>query len=202
VDVRDALGSIRVPTLVMHRRGDQDSSIDEGRYLAKHIPGARFVELPGADHFVAINPDQILDQVEEFLKDVQAVPAPSRALGAVLALAGAEHATRAATDLLTGRLARTRSGHAAVIYDGPAAAINASMAALRDIGRHAVGFGLHIAEIPRAGSIVDGSGVDLAVALAERAAPGRLLVSGTVRDLVSGSGITLVPAGDDSYTLA
>lgn len=202
VDVRDALGSISVPTLVMHRRGDQDSSIDEGRYLAEHIPGARFVELPGADHFVAINPDQILDQVEEFLKDVQAVPAPSRALGAVLALAGAEDATRAATELLTGRLARTRSGHAAVIYDGPAAAINASMAALRDIGRDAVGFGLHIAEVPRAGSIVDGSGVDLAVALAQRAAPGRLLVSVTVRDLVSGSGIALVPAGDDSYTLA
>ena len=55
MDIRDALGSVRVPTLVMHRRGDRDSRVEEGRYLAERIPGARFVELSGADHFVAVD---------------------------------------------------------------------------------------------------------------------------------------------------
>ena len=75
IDVRDALGSVRVPTLVMHRRGDRDSRVEEGRYLAEHIPGARFVELSGADHFVAVDANQILDQVEEFLADLGSAPA-------------------------------------------------------------------------------------------------------------------------------
>jgi DNA-binding SARP family transcriptional activator/pimeloyl-ACP methyl ester carboxylesterase len=67
VDVRDVLPAIRVPTLVLHRSGDLDARVEEGRYIAKRIPGARFVELPGEDHFVAIDPDQILDEVEGFL---------------------------------------------------------------------------------------------------------------------------------------
>ena len=94
IDVRDALGSVRLPTLVMHRRGDQDSSVDEGRYLAEHIPGARFVELAGAHHFVAVDANQILDQVESFLADLGPAPAPPRALGAVLAVAGPDAAAR------------------------------------------------------------------------------------------------------------
>ena len=67
VDVRYVLPSIRVPTLVLHRTGDLDSRVEEGRYIAEQIPAARFVELPGEDHFVAIDPDQIVDQVERFL---------------------------------------------------------------------------------------------------------------------------------------
>jgi DNA-binding SARP family transcriptional activator/pimeloyl-ACP methyl ester carboxylesterase len=70
VDVRHVLAEIRSPTLVLHRTGDHDARVDEGRYIAERIPGARFVELPGEDHFVAIDPDQILDQVESFLGDV------------------------------------------------------------------------------------------------------------------------------------
>jgi pimeloyl-ACP methyl ester carboxylesterase len=202
VDVRDVLGSVRVPTLVLHRRGDLDSGVEEGRYLADHIPGARFAELPGADHFVAINPDQILDHVENFLSDLETTPTPARALAAVLALAGAEDPVLAMSRSLKGRSARTRSGQAVLVYDGPAAAIKAAKAALGGPGHATVGLGLHIAEIPRDGSIVDGSGVGLACALAERAVPGQLLVSTTVRDLVSGSGITLAAYGDDAYTPA
>lgn len=67
VDVRHVLPAIRVPTLVLHRSGDLDSRVEEGRHIAERIPGARFVELPGEDHFVAIDPDQILDEVEGFL---------------------------------------------------------------------------------------------------------------------------------------
>jgi pimeloyl-ACP methyl ester carboxylesterase len=67
VDVPDVLGAAQAPTLVLHRRHDIDASVEEGRYLAEHIPGARFIELEGADHFIAVDPDQILDPVEDFV---------------------------------------------------------------------------------------------------------------------------------------
>jgi pimeloyl-ACP methyl ester carboxylesterase len=85
IDIRDTLSVIRVPTLVLHRSGDLDTSIEEGRYLAAHIPGARFVELPGADHLPwAGNQDAILDEVEEFLTGVRPVAEPDRVLATVL----------------------------------------------------------------------------------------------------------------------
>jgi pimeloyl-ACP methyl ester carboxylesterase len=74
IDVRDLLGAIRVPTLVVHRTGDLDVNVEEGRYIASRIPGASFVELPGNDHFVAIDPDQLLDVVEPFVQS-RTVPA-------------------------------------------------------------------------------------------------------------------------------
>ncbi len=67
VDVRKALTAVRVPTLVVHRTGDPIVSVANGRYLADHIAGARYVELPGDDHFVSGYPDQLLDPIEEFL---------------------------------------------------------------------------------------------------------------------------------------
>jgi len=66
-DVRAVLPAIKAPTLVLHRRGDRDSLPAESRFLAERIPGAQFIELPGADHFVGVNPDQILDRVEPFI---------------------------------------------------------------------------------------------------------------------------------------
>ena len=69
IDVRALLPAIRVPTLVVHRGTDFDVSVEEGRYIAERIRGARFVELPGADHFVGVDPDQILDVVEPFLAE-------------------------------------------------------------------------------------------------------------------------------------
>jgi Serine aminopeptidase, S33 len=197
VDVRDALPSVRLPTLVMHRRGDRDSRVEEGRYLAEHIEGARFVELAGADHFVAIDADQILDEVERFLADVAPAPAPPLALGAVLALSSPEASIASA--LAPSRLARSPEGAVVAVYDGPATAIRDVIAVLgRSVGT-AVGFGLHIAEIPRTGSVVTGPGVDLAIMLAGRAAPGELLVSSTVRDLIAGSAVALSPAGQGAY---
>src|SRR4029453_5195238 len=112
IDVRGALPSVRVPTLVMHRRGDHDSRVEEGRYLAEHIPGARFVELPGADHFVAVNANQILDQVARFLDDVGPAPVAPRALGAVLAVAGLDTAGLPSR----GRTAETPEGHTVIVY--------------------------------------------------------------------------------------
>ena len=76
IDVRAVLAAIRVPTLVVNRGTDFDVRVEEGRYIAERIAGARFVELPGADHFVAIDADQILDAVEPFLAECGAAPLP------------------------------------------------------------------------------------------------------------------------------
>ena len=68
MDIRDVLPSIQVPTLVLHRRDDRMVSVDMGRYLADHIPGAKFVELEGTDHlFFTGDADAILDEIQEFL---------------------------------------------------------------------------------------------------------------------------------------
>lgn len=196
IDVRKALGSVRVPTLVMHRRDDRDSRVDEGRYLAAHIPGAQFVELSGTDHFVAVDANQILDQVEGFLANLGSAPAPPRALAAVLAVAGPG---AVAGSLSGGRDAHTSNGQTVIVYDGPAAAIRDALSVLSGPHGGRTRFGLQIAEVPRTGPVVDGPGVDAAVGLADRAVPGQMLVSPAVRDLVAGSGFSLVPAGDDAY---
>ncbi len=196
IDVRAALGTVRVRTLVMHRRGEQDSRVEEGRYLAEHIPGAQFVELSGADHFVAIDANQILDQVERFLADLESVPATPRALGAVLAVAGP---VAVAGSLFAGRAARTPDGQTVIVYDGPAAAIRDALAFLSGPQGRGIRFGLQIAEVPRTGSVVDGPGVEAALGLAQRAEPGHLLVSPVIRDLVAGSGLSFAAAGQDAY---
>ena len=71
VDVRHVLPAVRAPTLVLHRTGDLDTRVEEGRYIAERVPGAHFVELSGEDHFVAIDPDQIVDEVERFLLELR-----------------------------------------------------------------------------------------------------------------------------------
>ena len=85
IDLRPVLPAIRVPTLILHRSGDRDSSVEEGRYLAARIPGARFVELRGIDHLPWVgDQDAVLDEVEEFLTGVRQGPEPDRVLATVL----------------------------------------------------------------------------------------------------------------------
>ncbi|HEU0336289.1 MAG TPA: adenylate/guanylate cyclase domain-containing protein, partial [Gaiellaceae bacterium] len=74
IDVRELLPALRVPTLVIHRTGDVDVAVEEARYLAARIPSAQLVELPGVDHFVAVDPDAILDVVEPFVRGRPQVP--------------------------------------------------------------------------------------------------------------------------------
>jgi hypothetical protein len=196
IDIGAALGSVRVPTLVLHRRGDQDSRVEEGRYLAEHIPGARFVELSGADHFVAVDANQILDHVASFLVGLGSVSAGPRVLAAVLAVAGS---TTMAESPSAGRTAHTPDGRTVIVYDGPAAAIRDALSTLSSPRGVDARLGLQIAEVPRTGAVVDGPGVEAALRLAERAAPGQVLVSPAVRDLVADSGLSFTPAGHDAY---
>src|SRR5262249_31731856 len=84
VDVRHVLPTVTAPTLVLHRTGDTDSRVEEGRYIAQRIPGARFAELAGHDHVPWINADQIVDEVEEFLTGRMAAPRADSVLTTLL----------------------------------------------------------------------------------------------------------------------
>jgi DNA-binding winged helix-turn-helix (wHTH) protein/dienelactone hydrolase len=204
VDVREALPSVRVRTLVLHRRGDQVVRVEEGRYLADHIPGARFVELEGEDHFVSGNPDQILDPVLAFLSAVSAHPEPAppaMALAAILApSANASDMLLQALSTAGGRVRSGPDDRRVVLFDGPATAVRAGLHALEHNAGAALG--LHVAEIERDAPRVVGGGVSSALAAADIAPAGTLWTSSTVRDLLAGSGIALEPAGEYELGLA
>jgi DNA-binding winged helix-turn-helix (wHTH) protein len=196
VDVRDVLSAVRVPTLVIHRRGDRIARVEEGRYLAEHIPGARLVLLDGDDHFVSGSPDQILDAIEPFLADQPEAEPPALALAAVLAPSGER--TEPVLDALGavgGRLRWAGSGaRRVVLFDGPATAVRAG---LRSLGEHpGTAFGLQVAEVERDARVLDSHGVATALALADLAPPGGLWATATVRDLLAGSGIVLQSVGE------
>jgi hypothetical protein len=85
IDIRGVLSSIAVPTLLLHRSGDRDASVDESRYLASHIPGAHFEELPGEDHLMSVGDvDEVVGAIEEFLTGVRSASAPERVLATIL----------------------------------------------------------------------------------------------------------------------
>ena len=194
VDVRDALPAVRVPTLVVHRRGDQLIRVEDGRYLADHIPGARFVELTGDDHFVSGDPDQILAPIEAFLAARPQASPPVSALAALVAASGVE--SRAVMNQLHQAGARVRGapdGRQVALFDGPATAIRAGLHHLSHDTD--VAMSVHVAEVERDASNVRGFGVSTVLALADVTPHGSLWASATVRDLLAGSGVDLEPAG-------
>lgn len=218
IDVRHVLPTIRVPTLVLHRTGDRDSQLEEGRYIAEHIPGARFVELAGEDHIPWIDADQIVDEVEEFLTGVRHGQEPDRVLATVL-LTDIVGSSERAVELGDRRWRELLEAHHALVrrelarwrgeevdtagdgflatFDGPARAIRCACA-IRD-GLHALGLdiraGLHTGECEIIGGKVGGIAVHTAARVAAQCAPGEVFVSGTVRDLIAGSGIDLEDRG-------
>jgi class 3 adenylate cyclase len=219
IDVRGVLSSLRVPTLVLHRRGDHDSRLDEGSYIAEHIPGARFVELEGEDHVPSIDSDQILDEVEEFLTGARRGPEPDRVLATVL-FTDIVGSTERASELGDRRWRELLERHQAVVrrelerfwgreidtagdgflatFDGPARAVRCARAignGVRGLGIE-VRAGLHTGECEVLGDKVAGVAVHTGARVAGAAGPGEVLVSNTVRDLVAGSGIQFEDRGE------
>ncbi len=194
VDVRELLPRISVPTLVLHRTGDELFNYEEGGYIAERVPGARLQLLEGSDHFVSGDPDQILDAMEPFLATAPA-PVQHRALAAVAAASGPDPA--AVQDALSaagGTVRRTGAAGDVVLFDGPATGVRAALGVL---GRHpGGGVGLSVAEVVVGGGPVTGPSVDRAVGLAARTAPGQVLVSATAAALLAGSGVGLEPTED------
>jgi pimeloyl-ACP methyl ester carboxylesterase len=218
IDVRALLPAIRVPTLVLHRSGDRDSRPEEGRYIAERIPGARFVKLPGEDHFPSIDGDQILDEVEEFLTGVRRDPEPDRILATVL-FTDIVGSTETAAALGDRAWLELRGDHDALVrrelgrfrgeeidtagdgflasFDGPARAIRCASAitrGVRDLGLE-VRAGVHTGECELSGGKLGGIAVHIGARVAAQAEAGEVLVSSTVKDLVAGSGITFDDRG-------
>lgn len=222
IDVRAALPSVHVPTLVLHRVGDVDVRIEEARYLAERFPDAELVELHGVDHFVSMDPDQILDEVERFLRDLDAPIDPTRRLETILMtdLVGSTETAqrlgdRAWSSLLDSHFAAVRAvlgefggeeidvtgdGMLAV-FDGPARAIRAAAAIrhrLASLGLD-VRIGIHTGEVERRGTGVRGLAVHVAARIAGEGGAGDVLVTSTTHDLVAGSGISLTPLGPREF---
>jgi class 3 adenylate cyclase len=219
IDVRDVLPSVQVPTLVLHRTGDLDSRAEEGRFIAERIPGARFVELPGADHSPWIDADQIVDEIQEFLTG-ERQPTPTRRVLATImftdivqsteeavrvgdsdwrALLGAhDRAVRSELVRFSGEEIKTTGDGFVAVFDGPARAIRSALAvseAARELGLE-VRAGVHTGEIERDDGDVHGVAVHATARIMGHAGPGEVLVSTTTKDLVAGSGLTFADRGD------
>ncbi|MDX2182078.1 MAG: alpha/beta fold hydrolase [Bryobacteraceae bacterium] len=195
IDVRHVLPSVRVPALVIHRTGDQVFKIDEGRYIASLIPGAKFAELPGDDHLPFCGrQEDILAEVEDFLARVRSSQEVERVLATVLIV---DAPPSMAAEV--GREIAAHRGHETpphAVFDGPARAIRCASAILAR-GRRAgveIRAGLHTGECDRLGSgAISGVAVEIAERVLEAAPPGTVVVSNTVRDLVAGSGLAFAP---------
>ena len=219
IDIRPLLPAIHVSTLVLHRRDDHDSKVEEGRYIAARIPGARFVELSGGDHVPWLNPDQILDEVEEFLTGVPRAPEPDRVLATILftdiidstQLAGElgdrqwravldrhDNIARQHVDRFQGRLVKSTGDGILAIFDGPGRAVRCARAVREDVRSLGIEIrsGLHCGEVELRGDDVGGIAVHIAARVAAMAGPGQVLVSSTVKDLVTGSGMLFDDFGE------
>lgn len=218
VDIRDVLPAVHVPTLVLHRRDDCDSHVEEGRYIADRISVATFIELAGRDHFVSIDPDQILDPVEAFVTGHRPVHVGNRMLATILfvdivestrraialgdrkwaaALSSFHAAAAEQVERYSGRHVNTTGDGLLATFDGPARAVRCGCA-VRDMARASdleVRCGVHTAEIELRGADIAGIGVHTSARISELADPGEVWVSRTVKDLVAGAGLRLEERG-------
>lgn len=220
IDVRAILPSIHVPTLVLRRRQDEGCALEASRYLADHIPGARFVELNGDAHFYFVgDQDEFIDEIEEFLTGERSAPEPDRILATVL-LTDICDSTRRAAELgdqrwremlerhnevmqrtiarFRGRAIKSTGDGVLATFDGPARAIRCAMAMRDELGRMGLALraGLHAGEIELIGDDIGGIAVHMAARVAAQAGEKEVWTSRTVKDLVAGSGLEFTERGD------
>ena len=219
IDCRDVLHVIRVPALVLHRTEDIDMDIGGGRYIAEHIAGARFVELPGVDHLPWVgDQDLILNEVQEFLTGGRQRIEPDRVLSTVL-FTDIVSSTEMASNMGDRRWREVLESHNAVVerelkawrgrlvkstgdgilatFDGPGRAIHCAAALARAMTPLGIKIraGLHTGECELLGEDIGGISVHIAARVAGLAGPDEVLVSRTVKDLVAGSGIEFESRG-------
>jgi len=223
IDISGILPAVRVPTLVIHRSGDQTVSVAGGRDVAAHIPGARLLELPGVDHifYVGENANEIADAIEEFLTGSRAPVLVDRVLATVLFTDIVGSTERAAAlgdqrwrDILNSHHATIRRnltrfrGHEIkttgdgflATFDGPARGVRCACAIVEEIRPLGIEVraGLHTGECEIIGDDVGGIAVHIGARVAALAGANEVLVSGTVKDLVAGSGLRFGDRGIQS----
>jgi pimeloyl-ACP methyl ester carboxylesterase len=221
LDARRLTEAVHVPTLVLHRVGDRVCHIENGRFLARHIPGATYRELEGADHIPWMNPaggEEIAGAIQEFLTGTREAAEPDRVLATVLfgdlvsstelldevgdaryrSLIEAHLAgVRRQLDQFRGREIDTAGDGFLAAFDGPARGIRCAQAILADAAQDGlqIRLGVHTGEVEVVGDKLAGIAVHIGARVAALAAPGQILVSSTVRDIVAGSGITFEDNG-------
>ena len=217
-DVRAVLPTIRVPTLIIHRRDDRRVDVRGSRWMAQQIPDVRYVELPGEDHLIWADPNPIFDVVEEFVTGVPPAEVPDRVLMTVLftdivastetAAAAGDAAWRRTLDRhdeLVRRYVRrykgweiksTGDGFLAA-FDGPARAVRCAQAIADSVVTLGLEIraGLHTGEVEIRSDDIRGLAVHIAARVAALAGGGEVRTSRTVRDLVAGSGISFISQG-------
>ena len=216
VDVRSVLPAIHAPTLIIQRLDDRITPPCHGRYLAAHLPAARYFEQPGSHLLWAGDTDSLFEQIERLLTGSGQQPQTDRVLCTLMAadtikrgggdLPGGQRpaspdvyiaAARDAISAYGGRLLSPGGAGVLATFDGPARAIRCA-GMLRD---RATGLGIqlrlgiHCGEVNITGDSVSGIAVDIATRLAMLARAGEVLASRTVKDLVAGSGISFTGRG-------
>jgi class 3 adenylate cyclase/pimeloyl-ACP methyl ester carboxylesterase len=224
IDVRHVLPTIGVPTLVLHRTGDLTVNVEHGRYMARHIKGAKYVELPGIEHVAWFgDSNSILGEIESFLTGQRRnIESDSDRVLATILFTDIVEATnrlvelgdRGWKELLTqhhslvrdqlarhrGREIDTAGDGFLAAFDGPARAVRCGRAivdAVRKLGIH-VRAGVHTGECEVIGEKLGGIAVHIGARIGAMAAPDEVLVSRTVSDLVAGSGLRFEERGTHS----
>jgi len=220
IDVRHLLPTIQAPTLILHRVGDELVPIRMGRYLAQHIPCAKFIEIPGSDHLVLDQETQdvIADEIEEFITGSRRQIEPDRVLATIM-FTDIVRSTQRAAELGDARWREVLGDFFAVLrkeltafrgqevntagdgmlatFDGPARAIKCARSLrekIRPLGLQ-VRTGLHTGECELIDGDIGGIAVHIAARVAALAESDEVLVSSTVKDLVAGSGLQFVDRG-------
>jgi class 3 adenylate cyclase/alpha-beta hydrolase superfamily lysophospholipase len=220
VDVRDVLPLITAPTLILHRDGDRAFDIRHSEYFAAHVPGARFVRLSGQDNLISAGDlAPFIDEVAEIVTGSRRPAEPDRVLATVLftdivnstghaaqlgdrdwrsLLAGHDELTRREVERHRGRTVKSLGDGWLATFDGPARAIRCALAVragLRGLGLE-LRAGLHTGECEVSDDDVTGLAVHIAARVQAAASPGEVLTSGTVKDLVVGSGLEFAERGE------
>jgi class 3 adenylate cyclase len=220
VDIRDALGSVHVPTLIMHRTDDRAADVNASGYMAERIPGARFVQLPGTGNLPFLgDAEGVLDLTEEFLTGAPPVKEPDRVLATVVftdivdstrraaelsdrrwkeLLASHDELARTRIDEHRGRYVHTTGDGLLATFDGPARAVRCARAiaeAVRPLGIR-IRAGCHTGEVELAGEDIQGVAVHIGSRVAALAGPDEVWTSSTVKDLTVGSGLVFQDAGE------
>jgi pimeloyl-ACP methyl ester carboxylesterase len=222
IDVRAVLPAIRCPTLVIHRTDDRMVPVLAGRYMASRIPGARFVELDGADHLPYGDEEAVAGAVEEFLTGSRHAPVADRVLATVvftdvvdstrIAASSGDHtwrrlldrhddSVRRLADRHSGRVVKSTGDGALAVFDGPARAVRFAQECGAELGRLGITVrcGVHTGEVEVRGDDVAGLAVHIAARISDLAEAGEVLASRTVKDLTAGSGLVFADRG--SHTL-
>ena len=212
LDVGPLLGLVRTACLLLHRVGDRAANVEASRSLARHLPDAKYVELPGDDHALVGDTDRLYDEIEEFLTGSRPTVPTNRVLATILftdivdstkrarelgdrawqaLLSRHNQLVRAEITRFGGREIKTLGDGFLVTFDGPARALRCASAIVEvmpGIGL-SVRAGLHVGEIEASAKDVNGIAVHVAARMVATAAPNRVLVSSTLKDLVAGSNI-------------